>query len=379
MRWILIMSQRRSDFSRVPAIGDVAFGVTLILACAGADLFAQTTPTENLAAFRAAAAVTNASYHWDAVVSGQPQVATAPRVPLPATTLTTVSWDPLLPELFQEKIIDSAAVQCTLVATFAGPFGTWTAPAGTVTDLTFSEGGTTNFIMPFVTWGGELRDYLRGTYFTATSVPAPALVQTRIQQSLGLSPTTTTTHGLALFWVPLANLARPACSADIAAQLPAPLPTFSDGSYQAIDGSGPAGFSYLDLNDSTVLYPTLSQYAEWNQAQTTYPWTAMGYTFNWNSLQDGFDPSYGVDPLAPAFSFGVSEFIVSAGSKIVNERFVTNAELGVWVVPEPALAGGWILVVAVCMFQRRSCAARVGGNAADRNGALPAQAAGGDT
>ena len=343
---------RWCDRSRRRGLGVAAISLTLVLACGQGVVFAQTTPIQNLAAFRAAAAVTNASYHWDTLVSGQPQVATAPRVPLPATTLTTVSWDPLLPELFQEKIIDSIPVQCTLVATFTGAFDTWTAPAGTVTDLTFSVGGTTHFIMPFVTWGGDLRQYLRNTYFTADSIPGPALVHTRIQQALGLAPTETTTHGLAFFWVPLANLARPAYSADIAAQLPAPLPTFSDGSYQALDGSGPAGFTYLDIDDSTVTYSTLGEYVEWNQAQTTYPWTAMGYTFNWNSLQDGFDPSYGVDPLAPAFSFGVSEFIVSAGSKIVNERFVTHADLGAWAVPEPALLGPAILAVTVFMVRR---------------------------
>jgi hypothetical protein len=81
---------------------------------------------------------------------------------------------------------------------------------------------------------------------------------------------------------------------------------------------------------------------------------AMGYTFNWNSLQDGSDPSYGTDPLAPAGSFGLAEFIVSAGSKIVNERFVTNANLGVWVVPEPALMGPGILAVFVVLLLRRS-------------------------
>ena len=275
----------------------VVFG--FLLAVAGDVLSAQTTPAQNLTAFRAAATLTNRSYHWDSLASGQPQVATTTRLPLPATTLTTVSWDPLQPELFQEKVIDSATVQCTLVATFTGAYDTWTAPAGTVTELTYSEGGTTNYIMPFVTWGGDLRDYLRTAYFTDGSIAEPALVQTRIQQSLGLAPTTTTNHGLAFFWVPLANLARPAYSADIAAQLPSQLPTFSDGSYQPVDASGPTGFSYLDVSDASVRYSTLSDYVEWNQAQTSYPWTAMGYTFNWNSLQDGSDPSYGTDPLAP--------------------------------------------------------------------------------
>ena len=333
--------------------GVVVFG--FLLAVAGDVLSAQTTPAQNLTAFQAAATLTNRSYHWDSLASGQPQVATTTRLPLPATTLTTVSWDPLQPELFQEKVIDSATVQCTLVATFTGAYDTWTAPAGTVTELTYSEGGTTNYIMPFVTWGGDLRDYLRAAYFTDGSIAEPALVQTRIQQSLGLAPTTTTSHGLAFFWVPLANLARPAYSADIAAQLPSPLPTFSDGSYQPVDASGPAGFSYLDVSDASVRYSTLSDYVEWNQAQTSYPWTAMGYTFNWNSLQDGSDPSYGTDPLAPAGSFGLAEFIVSAGSKIVNERFVTNANLGVWVVPEPALMGPGILAVVVVLLLRRSC------------------------
>jgi len=60
----------------------------------------------------------------------------------------------------------------------------------------------------------------------------------------------------------------------------------------------------------------------------------MGYTYNWNALQSGrTDPALGFDPFAPASFVGVSEFIVSAGSKIVNEGFVTNSQLGVWAVP----------------------------------------------
>ncbi len=332
--------------------------MTVALVGGAAEAVGQPTPVQNLAAFHASAVRTNASYHWDATSGGQPQVATTQRFPLPATPLTTVSWDPLRPEFFQEKTIDAVAVQCTLVATFTGPYATWTAPAGTVTELTFTTGGTTNFIMPFVTWGETLRDYLQSTYFPlGGGPPAPADVQLRMQQALGLAPTTTTSHGLALFWVPLTNLARPAYSGDIATQLPASLPTFPDGSFQTVVGSGPAGFSYLDVNDSTTRYATLTDYVTWNQAQTTYPWTAMGYTFNWNALQTGTDPAYGFDPLAPS-SFGVSEFIVSAGSKIVNERFVTGADLAAWVaVPEPLLAGPAILVITVVLSRRRASGA----------------------
>lgn len=46
----------------------------------------------------------------------------------------------------------------------------------------------------------------------------------------------------------------------------------------------------------------------------------MGSTYNWNALQaSGIDPALGFDPLAPSSPFGVTEFFVSAGSKIVNE------------------------------------------------------------
>ncbi len=38
----------------------------------------------------------------------------------------------------------------------------------------------------------------------------------------------------------------------------------------------------------------------------------------------------------------LSEFIVSAGSKIVNEGFVHNTQLGIWAVPEPS---AWVLAI----------------------------------
>jgi hypothetical protein len=105
----------------------------------------------------------------------------------------------------------------------------------------------------------------------------------------------------------------------------------------------PAGFAYLDYSDDTKTYSTLTEYGEWNQAQTTYPWSAMGYTYNWNSLQtSSTDTTLGYDPLAPSSPFGLSEFIVSAGSKIVNEGFVRNAQLGIWAVPEPS---AWVIVI----------------------------------
>ena len=142
--------------------------------------------------------------------------------------------------------------------------------------------------------------------------------------------------------MPLANLARPAYSADISSPLPL-LPTYGDGSYQTVAAGAPSGFTYLDDSDSTKTFSALADFVEWNQAQTTYPWTAMGYTYNWNALQaSGTNPVLGYDPLAPSSPVGVSEFIVSAGSKIVNEGFVTHSDLGIWAVPEPS---AWVIAI----------------------------------
>lgn len=311
-----------------------ALAACLVVCLSVASASAQPTPEQNAAAFAAAAAITRQSFHWDSVSGGVPQVATTPRVPLPGTTLTTLAWNPSDPRFYQVKSIDAVDVECTLVATFTAPFATWTAPRGTITSLAFTQGGTTRFIMPWVTAGNSLRDYLRSLYFTGSTVPSPLDAQRRIEQAVGLPTTDGTTSGLALFWVPLANLARPAYAADIATPLPT-LQTYADGSYRAVTAGAPSGFVYLDQSDPTTTYDALSDFVEWNQAETTYPWTAMGYTYNWNALQgDRTNAAFGYDPLAPSTPFGVSEFIVSAGTKIVNEGFVTNAQLGFWVVPE---------------------------------------------
>lgn len=116
-----------------------------------------------------------------------------------------------------------------------------------------------------------------------------------------------------------------------------------DDSYQAVTAGAPPGFTVLDSSDDTKTYTTLSDYVQWNQAPTTYPWSAMGYTYNWNSLQtSSTNVTLGYDPFAPAPPFGVSEVLVSAGAKIVNAGFVTNAELGIWAVPEPAT---WVITI----------------------------------
>ncbi len=313
-------------------------------------VFAQ-NQTENAAAFSGSAATANMSYHWDSMSGGVPQVATAPRTPLSyASSLTTISWDPVgRPDIYQQKVIGSNTYNCTLVGTFTNSFGRWDQP-GTTMELTIS-GNVTRYIFPYVTSGNDLKSYLTTTYFTTPDVPDPAAVTLRIEQALGLPADESITKGLAFFWAPLQNIARSGYSADASLQMPA-LTTFSDGSYQPVNNA-PPGFQYVDFADNTKLYTgpdAVGDFVEYNQAQTYYPWTAMGYTYNWNSLQDGSNPAYGNDPHHAPNPFGLTEFVVSGGSTVLLDSWVPNSNLGLWVVPEPGavfllLTGGVLLLI----------------------------------
>lgn len=334
-------------------------GALLWLFGAGGIGLAQ-TPTENQAAFTGAAALTNLSYHWDSLGGSppSPQVAAAPRTPLEYSTLTTLGWDPIgHPDLYQQKMIGSTLYDCTLVATFTNPLSFWDAPPGTEKNLTYSVGATTHYIFPYVTSGDDLHDYLRNTYFPTTDMPDSATVALRIQQSLGLPSTDASTRGLAFFWVPLTNLARSGYSADISTQYPM-LDTYSDGSYMATTTGAPAGFTYVDFNDNTKVYQgdgAVLDFVQWNEAETTYPWTAMGYTYNWNALQDGSDPAFGSDPNHASSAVGVSEFVVSGGSDILLDSWIPYSELGLWVVPEPGTLLLFALGIGVVfVFRRKS-------------------------
>jgi len=333
-----------------------------VMACLQAAL-AQ-NQTENTAAFNGSAALTNLSYHRDSMSGGVPQVATTPRTPLSyASSVTTISWDPVgRPDIYQQKVIGSNTYNCTLVGTFTNSFGRWDQP-GTTMELTIS-GNTTRYIFPYVTSGNDLKSYLTTTYFTTSSVPDPAAVTLRIQQAPGLPADGSNTKGLAFFWAPLQNIARSGYSADASVQMPT-LTTFSDGSYQPVNNA-PSGFQYVDFADNAKLYTgpnAVSDFVEYNQAQTYYPWTAMGYTYNWNSLQDGSNPAYGSDPFHAPNPFGLTEFVVSGGSTVLLDSWVPNSDLGLWAVPEPGavflfLAGGALLLVG---YRLRRLACREGG------------------
>lgn len=317
-----------------------------------ADFARTQTAEQNAAAFAAGASQTNLSYHWDAYVNETPVVATTPRTALPyATTLTTISFNPSDPTLYQEKIIGGVNRECVLVGTFANPNNFWNVAGGTELTLTYTVGSTTHYIFPYVTVGNDLHSYLRSTYFL-DSTPTDADVALRIDQSLGLSPSIDlTTRGLAFFWVPIDNIVRSGYSPDVSQQV-SDLSAFADGSYMPEETGRHPDFRYVDISNNTVRYDTNAEFVEFNQAQTTYPWTAMGYTYNWNALQNGSDPAFGMDPLAPDSFIGLPEFMISGGSQIVLESWIPYADFDLWIIPEPGSVGLFLFGVLVAVARR---------------------------
>ncbi|MFZ9853866.1 MAG: hypothetical protein ACO3I0_02025 [Limisphaerales bacterium] len=302
------------------------------------------TSDQNWAAFRAAADLTRQSYHWDSLGGdpASPQVATTPRTPLGfAPSLTTLGWDPTRTDLYQSRTINGVEYSCVRVATFTRPNNLWDRAPGTAVALTYQINDTTHLISPWVTSGNDLKSYLQQHYFPTGEIQAPDTVALRVQQSLGMTPVDASGRGIAYFWVPIQQVARPAYSGDPTTPMPV-LSTYSDGSYRTTGAGSPIGFTYVDPGDDTRTVPSLGDYIAWNQAVTTYPWTAMGYTFNWNALQDG-SQNYGNDSLRVSSPVGVTEFIVSGGTTVILDSWVPYSQFGSWVVPEPAT---WLLTVA---------------------------------
>lgn len=317
------------------------------------------TSEQNLAAFQGSAGLTNLSYHWDRMEGGIPAVATTPRQTLPyAASLTTISFDSLRPDLYQQKSIGGLLYDCVLVGTFTpNPGSFWSQPSGTEVTLTYSVGPTTHYIFPYVTVGNDLHSYLRTHYFSS-GTPTDQEVALRIDQSLGLDPSIDLTiRGLAFFWAPINHIVRSGYLPDVSQQV-AGLGQFPDGSYMPTETGLNPGFQYVDVANNTIRYSTNEDFVSYNQAQTTYPWTAMGYTYNWNSLQDGSNPAYGQDSLAPDSPIGLSEFMVSGGSQVLLDSWVPFSDFDIWIIPEPGsvflIILGLLLPAAGRILVRRS-------------------------
>jgi hypothetical protein len=285
--------------------------------------------------------------------AGVPVVSTNQRFPLPyVAPLTTINFDLLNPSLYQQKLIGGSLRDCVLVSTFSNPNGFWDTTSGTELTLTYTNVSGTHYIFPYVTVGNDLHSYLRTTYFAATN-PTSDEVAFRIDQSLGLNPASNLSNrGLAFFWAPITNIVRSGYLPDVTQQV-TNLTTFSDGSYQPVETGMAPGFNYLDFSNDQTIYTNNATFVAYNQAQTTFPWTAMGYTYNWNALQDGSDTNYGYDPSHATSPVGLAEFMVSAGSQVLLEQWVSHSELQTWIIPEPSVVALMILGLAVLLLSRR--------------------------
>jgi len=295
-----------------------------------------------------------ASFEWDHLVGNVPTVATAPRVKLdqqPAN-LTTINFNPEASSLYSTREINGQLTNCVLVSTFTKKDAFWqTAKKDTDLHLHSDTGGYD--IFTWVTVGNDLKDYVETNYSATLTTEN---VDRRISQALGMEDRTTTVVAdkrvLAFYWAPISLVLRPAYSADISTQIDYQnLPTFLEpagAAYAAADpGAGGPSFQFQDFSYNTFSGAEgFGQFMTSNEARTGMPWTAMGYTYNWNYLEDGLN-GRAYDPAAVDSYVGTGEFVVSSGAWVQFDHFVENAGLYTYMIPEP---GGAVLLVFAAGF-----------------------------
>ena len=161
----------------------------------------------------------------------------------------------------------------------------------------------------WVTMVPELQNFFQDRdYFPASRAAA----ELRIKQLLGL-PVSSTYMALVEMWVEPTRLFRPS-----------PDPEIID--HEAVLEFSPAGSIFLSFNSSVAIHEynsadgseSVRSYEQWfdNLKNSTYtgnppyPWTRLGYTYDWNSSSS---------------EFGLSEFIV-LGNSTVKVQSVTVTE-----------------------------------------------------
>ena len=258
---------------------------------------------------------TQASFHFSTT-------APTPRVPLAQkpTNLTTINFDAGNTSLYRSI----NGIESVLVSTFT-PYNAFWQTAQSGQPLTLHTGSGAGYdIFPWVSAGSDLKDYF-ATNYAATLTPGN--VDLRISETLGMPDRTSQARVLAFFWAPITLVLRPAYSADITTQINySGLSTYGDTSYQAnAPPAGTDGFKWQDYNNTYYTGSTgFDDFMTNNEANTRMPWTAMGYTYNWDYNQGGV-----------ASYVGTTEFVVSAGATVVFDHFVDNANLYSYLVPEP--------------------------------------------
>ena len=295
------------------------------------------------------------SFHWDHMDGGVPAIATNARVNLAEmpTNLLAINYNPGQSSLYRSFTLQGTNYDCVLVSTFTQKNSFWQA-AQTNQPLQLHNASPSYDIFTWVTVGSSLKDYI-GSSYGATL--ATNNVDRRVSQALGMADRTGENRVLAFYWVPTNMILRPAYSADVSTQIDwQTLPTNSDGSFGVADASaGGTSFQFQDYNYTT--YAGTNAFGDFvmnNQAKTEMPWSAMGYTYNWNFLEDGLDGRSN-DPTRVTNYVGPSEFVVSAGAWVQFEGFVENDQLYTYLVPEPStvallLAGA--ALVCVVRFRR---------------------------
>ncbi len=148
--------------------------------------------------------------------------------------------------------------------------------------------------------GGELADWYTDNGEKVTEWP------TRLRQLLGLTPDNAATHITAM-WVAPENVVRPANVQDIGdITMLAALDENTDEAFQ-------------EWYDANIL---------WSYFQSAYPWTRLGYTYDWAENCD---------------EYGLSEFLIAKGSEIevaytvTLDEFISMLDGGSW-VPQDAVA-----------------------------------------
>jgi hypothetical protein len=296
------------------------------------------------------------SFHWDHTEGGVAQVTTEARVLLAEkpSNLTTLHFDASNPARYSVREINGTLQNCVLLTTYTKKDAFWQS-AVPQQDLQFHSGGGAGYdIFSWVTAGADLKNYVASNYTTSLSV---GTVDLRISQTLGMPDSTGQGRVLASFWTPMDLVLRPAYSTDIAVQISYDsLPTYSDMSYAVADpSSGGAGFKWQDCNDTTYSGDGgFGDFALNNEAKTTYPWTAMGYTYNWNFLEDGLNGR--ADDTNRVSSYvGVSEFVVSAGARVEFDSFVENDVLYAYLIPESDTLTLLVFSSGLVLLRRRHC------------------------
>jgi hypothetical protein len=307
-------------------------------------------------AYTDAVTQTKLSFHWDHTDGALPppqtnpvaQVATTARAPLTETpnSLTTINYDAGNADLYKQI----GGTNYVLVSTYTRKTSCW-VNALPDTPLTLVDPVAGYKIFPWVSAGSDLKNYFAANYSTNLTLDN---VDRLVSQTLGMPDRTGQNRVLAFFWAPIADVLRPAYSADISTQISYSglQKPYGDNSYAA--NSPPAGtenFIFEDYNNLPEYTGTngFSDFMTNNEARTTMPWTAMGYTYNWNYLEDGQNGRAN-DPFRVDSYVGTTEFVVSAGDTVVFDHF--ENDLYSYLVPEPGSVILLLLGAGVVCFVR---------------------------